>query len=221
MRLNAAIHPPVQVLVPVAELVAAVGRAQAPADSPKRGFLHRRGGRTPYASQPRAESLDVPVAPEQLDRVPVRQMSLPVAGFGNVTSGDAARLARALGSAAAESPVATLRIAGGTALEFPEDRSVWARLEGDLDGLRATARGVTQVVEQLGFFVDRRKFRPWLRVATVKQTTTASHLEAVVAALEAFAGEPWTLDHVSLMKTTYDRGVESEVETDRFPLARP
>lgn len=219
MHLHAAIHPPVHVLLPVAELVAAVGRTQDPVDSRRFGFLPRRVRQTPDPGRPSAESPAAPGGLEQLDRIPVDQMSLPVAGFGSVTTGDAVRLARALESAAADSSGATLRIAGGTALEFPEDRSVWARLEGDLDDLRATARGVTQVVEQLGFFVDRRKFRPWLRVATVTEATTAAHLEAVVAALQTFSGEPWTVDHVSLMKTTYERGVEAAVETDRFPLA--
>lgn len=219
MHLHAAIQPPEHVLAPIAELVASIGRVRDPAATRQSGFL-RRKVRHPVDHGRSGTDSDASSGTQgQLDRIPVHQMSLPLAGFGNVTTGDATRLARALGSAVAQSPGATLWIAGGTALEFPEDRSVWARLEGDLDDLRATARGVTQVVEQLGFFVDRRKFRPWLRVATVNDLTTAPHLEAVVAALDSYAGEPWSVDHVSLMKTVYEQGLETAVETDRFPLA--
>lgn len=144
-------------------------------------------------------------------------MTIPLAGFGNVTSGDAVRLAGALRTAAAETPVFSVRLAGGTALEFPGDRCVWARLDGEVDQLRATARTVTQTVEQLGFYVDRRKFRPLLAVASVNEATTAPHLEAVVEALDAFRGETWTVDHIRLMRASYESSTGTE-EVDRLLL---
>ena len=146
-------------------------------------------------------------------------MSLPIAGFGNVTAADAVRLAAALQTAAAGTPGATVRIAGGTALEFTDDHNVWARLEGEVDALKSMARDVTQVVEQHGFFVDRRRFRPLLRVATVTAATTGPFLETVVAALDDFSGEPWAVDQVWLLKAFYGgNATECEV-VDQFPLA--
>ena len=146
-------------------------------------------------------------------------MSLPIAGFGNVTSADAIRLAPDHPPAAAATPGATVRIAGGTALEFSEDRNVWARLDGDVDGLRSMARGLTQVVEQHGFFVDRRRFQPMLCVGSVTAATTAPFLESVVAALEAFSGESWVVDQVWLLKAFYGNDSAGFEVVDHFPLA--
>ena len=146
-------------------------------------------------------------------------MSLPIAGFGNVTASDAIRLADALQTAAARTPGVTVRIAGGTALEFSEDRNVWACLEGDVDGLRSMARSVTQVVEQHGFFVDRRRFRPMLCVGTVAAATTVHLLETVVAALEDFSGEYWVVDQVWLLKAFYGNQSTGFEVFDQFPLA--
>jgi 2'-5' RNA ligase len=219
MLLHAAIVPPRRVLDPVAEVVR-TARAAAPREQPtsRKGFLARRGKRGTGTASPSSAQAATTMA-DALELVAPEAMALPVAGFGNVTSGDAVRLTAALKTAAAGSSGATVRIAGGTALEFPEDRNVWARLEGDLDALKAMAREVTQVVEQLGFFVDRRRFRPMLCVATVTDATTAPALEAAVEALEAFSGEPWSVDHVWLMKAFYDSAQTGSAEVDRFPLA--
>ena len=212
MLLHTVIVPPRHVLDPVAEVVRSAGDAAPAEDSPSRkGFL-RRGGRQSSAAPS-------PTAAAQLDLLPPWAMSLPIAGFGNVTSADAVRLAAALQTAAAGTPGATMRIAGGTALEFTDDRNVWARLAGDLDALKAMARGVTQVVEQHGFFVDRRRFRPLLRVATVTAATTGPFLEAVVAALDDFSGEPWVVDQVWLLKAFYGSDATEFEVVDQFPLA--
>jgi 2'-5' RNA ligase len=210
--LHTVIVPPRHVLDPVAEVVRSAGdAAQAEAPSARKGFL-RRGGR-------QSSSETSPTVAEQLDLLQPWAMSLPIAGFGNVTATDAVRLAAALQTAAAGTPGATVRIAGGTALEFTDDRNVWARLEGDVDALKSMARDVTQVVEQHGFFVDRRRFRPLLRVATVNAATTGPFLESVVAALDGFSGEPWVVDEVWLLKAFYGSDATEFEVVDQFPLA--
>ncbi len=216
MLLHAAIIPPRRVLDPVAELVRSVAVADPAESAPSRkGFFGRRG-KGEHATD---QSSAYPAAAALLELVVPEIMTIPVAAFGNVTAGDATRVAAALKAAAAGSPGAVVHIAGGMALEVPGDRNVWARLEGDLDALRSMARGVTQIVEQHGFFVDRRLFQPLLCVATVTNATTAPCLEATVAALDAFSGEPWTVDHVWLMRMFYDSGKSGSAEVDRFPLA--
>ena len=92
----------------------------------------------------------------------VDQMYLPITGFGNVTLGDSVQLAKALRNEALTWAPPTVHVAGGTALEFKGDESVWAKLDGDMDALNTIGRGVPQIVQRLGFFVDRRQFRPWL-----------------------------------------------------------
>lgn len=209
MQLDAAILPPAQVLEPLVALIGSIGEPATGEETPAR-FLRRRTGPEAVASRV-----------GELDLLRASQMSLPLAGFGNVTSADAGRIAAALRTAAGRSPGARVQLAGGTALEFPTDRNLWARIVGEVDALGATARGVMQSVEQLGFFVDRRKYRPLLCVGTVNDTTTAAHLEEVVAVLEAFEGEPWTTGHASLLRTSYDGAVARFDEMDRFPLAPP
>ncbi len=107
-------------------------------------------------------------------------------------------------------------------LEWPGDDSIWVKLGGDVDKLNTIGRGVPQVVQRLGFFVDRRQFRPWLAVATITETTSAPYLEALVASLEEFHGEPWVQESVSLMKGLPE-GSEGPLpfeELERMPLGR-
>ena len=93
-----------------------------------------------------------------------------------------------------------LRFAGGAALEWPGDESVWAKLDGDVEKLVTIGRGIPRAVQKLQLFVDRRQFRPWLSVGTITDRTTAPYLEDLVARLDAFSGRSWTQETVSLMK---------------------
>ena len=212
MLLHTVIFPPSHVVAAVAEVMRGAAAVPTEESPSRKGFL-RRSSRVAVAT--------APTTSDELQLVAAEAMSLPIAGFGNVTSADAVRLTEAVRVAAADSAGATIRIAGGTALEFDQDRNVWARLEGDLDALKTMTRDVTQVVEQLGFFVDRRRFRPLLHVATVTPTTTAPFLESVVAALDAYSGEPWVVDQVWLMKAFYGSHETGYEEVARFPLAPP
>ena len=214
MLLHAVIVPPPDVLVAVSHLVLSIDSVPAPAPpQPASRFLRRRVV-APAAPAPIT-------ADRELDLVPPAVMNLPIAGFGNVTAGDAVNLADTLKDAAAEWACPTVWLAGGGALEFPDDRSVWAKLDGDVEALLAVARGVVQSVASRGFFVDRRKFRPWLAVATITESTTAPYLERVVAALDAFRGEPWTIEWVSVTKPSFDPAVRESLEVHRIPLATP
>ena len=148
-------------------------------------------------------------------------MNLPITGFGNVTPADARRLAEVISAAAATWARPTVCFTGGTALETPGDRSVWVGLEGDVAALMSVARGVTQSVEPLGFFVDRRKFRPSMAVATVTEHTTTPYLQSVLDALDAFRGEPWTVEYVLLTRRSFDAGVPMPEEVARIPISPP
>ena len=214
MLLHAVIVPPRPVLDAVADVVQSIDepRTVPPPQPPSRSSRRRRDRGVPEAGPP-AES------GPGLDFVHPEQLHLPITGFGNVTAGDAAKLADTLTDAAADWARPTVRIAGGGALEFPDDRAVWAKLEGDVDDLVSIARGVVQAVQSRGFFVDRRTFRPWLALATITDATTAPYLEEVVAALDAFRGEPWTVDCVSVVKRSFDDVPLESREAYRIPIA--
>jgi 2'-5' RNA ligase len=207
MRLFAAIVPPRDVLQEVVEVVESVRSTLGAEPQAARWWQRIRGGKGGHAAGQGAE----PPPNTELNRPALDRMHIPITGFGNVALADSIRLADSLRQSAATWSRPEVRFAGAAALEFPGDESVWATLDGDVDGLRTIARGVPDVVKRLGFFVDRRVFRPWLSVGTITDETTAPYLERLVAALEQLQGRPWTVDAVWLMKRPADA-----VDTDAF-----
>lgn len=136
----------------------------------------------------------------ELAPVPVSELRIPITGFGNVSHGDAVHLVSTLTRAAAQWPRPDLRFAGSAALEWPGDESVWARLDGDVDGALTIGRGVPPAVKQLGFLVDRRAFRPWMSIGEITPRTTPRYLERLVADLDEFKGVMWTLESLTIMR---------------------
>lgn len=213
MRLFAAIVPPRAVLEEVTRVV------PSPVDAPEppRGLLRRFGRGARAGAEP------APTAPNlELDLPDVDRMYIPITGFGNVTLGDSVKLANAMRSEAATWRRPEVRFQGGAALEFTGDESVWAKLTGEIDDLKTIGRGVPHVVQRLGFFVDRRQFRPWLSVGTITDSTTAPYLERVVAALDDFEGQQWTVDSVWLMKRPPESTDPTYFEPmEQMPLTGP
>jgi 2'-5' RNA ligase len=148
----------------------------------------------------------------QFEAVPPAWMHLPVTRFGNVGPGDVTRIVQALREAAAEWAPPRLRFAGAVALEWPGGESVRAALSGEVDGLTAIARQVPTAVEGLGFFVDRRGFRPWVSVGTVNAMTTPPFQSRLVESLGSYTGPEWWLSHLSLVRKSWAKSDE---------LARP
>ena len=206
MRLFAAIVPPREVLDEVRRVVQSVNEPLAPPSAQGRGLLRRLAPRTSTGGAHAAGRAPVATAPAfapttpELDALEPAHMYLPITGFGNVTLGDSVKLADTLRREAATWRRTELLFSGGAALEFSGDDNVWVKIEGDVDALRTIGRGVPQAVQRVGYFVDRRQFRPWLPVGTITEETTAPYLERLVAVLDDFRGEPWTADAVALMK---------------------
>lgn len=209
MRLFAAIVPPRAVLDELLTVVHGV-RPPSTAPAPKQGLLSRLGRRTSAPEPERTDELSVP---------DVSQMYLPITGFGNVMLGDSVQLTKALRTEAATWERPTVHLAGGTALEFTGDESVWVKFEGDVEPLTTIGRGVPQVVQRLGFFVDRRQFRPWLSVGTITDATTAPYLQSLVDALDAFRSDSWTIETVTLMKGLPEVGRDAFEVLEEMPLA--
>lgn len=205
MLVHGVFLPPRDALDELVRTVRSVRREIVPDDQPKRGFLRRK-----------AEAAVAEDVPPVLVDVPVDALKLPITGFGSLASGDLRRLVDSLRDAATSWAPATVRFSGGGALEFPGDRAVWARLDGEVEQLTEVARSVTKCVERLGLFVDRRAFRPMLAVATVTTSTVGEDLEAVVGALNALQGLPWTVDAVVLTRDARADGNPQEYE--RIPL---
>lgn len=192
MNVFAALVPPSEVVDRVQELVAGLDRTSSAAGAgrPTRKGLFGRRSREQVAVAPGGP---------QLDFVPAHSLHLPIARFGNLPLADASRLAAALEEEAAgwESP--RLYLAGGLALEPEGDTAVWLKIAGDLDALGTIGRGVPAVAKRMQIFVDRRGFRPHIRLAEVNDRTTEAYLVEVLTALEAFESPGWWQTQVSLM----------------------
>lgn len=201
MRLIAAIVPPRHVLEELDSVVRSAGSepdarvrvADGRHAGNRRSLLDRLGSRGS-----RESSSDL--ANDQLDTVDVTRMHIPVTYFGNLTLGDSVTLSDTLRSEVASWSRPELRFAGGAALEWTGDESVWAKLDGEVDKLVTIGRGIPRVVQKLQLFVDRRQFRPWLAVGTITDRTTAPYLESLVARLDRFSGRSWTQESVTLLK---------------------
>lgn len=156
----------------------------------------------------------------ELDVKPVEKLLIRVSHFGNVTQRDFEQMLEAVRGDAPGWPRAELQLAGSAALEFEGDRAVWSRVTGDVDGLLTVGRGVPHAVKRLGFLVDRRMFRPWLAVGTITDTTTAPYLERLVAALDGYRSDPWTLDTLSIMRRNPidETGQVEDVVMEEVPL---
>ncbi len=212
MRLFAAIVPPRAVLD---ELRAVVQDVRPPSrEQPKRGGLRARFG-SQANQQPEA------TAHAELAVPAVGAMYVPLTGFGNVTLGDSVQLIKALRIEAQSWECPRVHFAGATALEFPGDESVWAKLDGDMDALNTIGRGVPQIVQRLGFFVDRRAFRAWISVGTITDSTSAPYLESLVSALDGFEGQSWTIESISVMKRMPEEGKDAFEEMEQVPLGHP
>ena len=213
MRLFAAIVPPRDVLQEVVDVVDSVRSTLEPDPGPSRWWRRPAGKGAGDRSTTATVNLE-------LRRPDIDRMHIPITHFGNVTLGDSMKLADALRAKAGTWSRPVVRFAGAAALEFPGDESVWATLAGDVEGLKVVGRGVPEVVKRLGFFVDRRVFRPWLSVGTITDDTTAPYLERLVAAIEGLEGRSWTVDAVWLMRRPAE-AVSSDAfeEMERMPLA--
>lgn len=216
MRLFAAIVPPRPVLDEICDAVQAV-RTPVAVQAPRRRFFGLLPARA--ASTRTQMALGSEASEEELAMPTPARMHLLITHFGNVTQGDSIKLAEALREEAATWKRPQVHFSGAAALEWPGDQSVWGKIEGDLDGLMTIGRGVPHVVQRLGFFVDRRQFRPWLSLGTITPATTAPYLERLVDALDSFHGQDWTVESVSLMERLPTAGGPMDfVEVERIPL---
>jgi hypothetical protein len=163
--------------------------------------------------------------PGELERTAAPDMQISVAVLGNVARGDTVELASALTRLSAGWPPApVLRFSGGAALEWPGDETVWAKLVGDVDALEGVAQTIAPAMLRLGFAVDRRRFRTWLPVGTVTETTELGFLERLLAGLDAHEGQLWEASHLSLLRTAFDAsrpGAQSFEVLREFTLPTP
>jgi 2'-5' RNA ligase len=158
----------------------------------------------------------MPAPGSGLEPAAAEHLNLPIAALGNVTMGDAIRVAATLKAAAADWSAPTIRFAGATVHEFPRSQAVVLTMDGEVDELISIARAATQTLQRRGFHFDRRKFVPMLSVATIPDTANCTQVRACLDQLEGFRGQAWTVDHVSLAKRSF--GTTSREASEFQPI---
>ena len=216
MYLSAVIVPPLAQREEVARLLADVGaRMDEPAaPAPRRRAWSR--------SVPEA-----PVAPAAgLTPLPVGGMTVHVARFGFVEPEATARLRATLEHDAAGWAPLTVHITGEPHMGG-QDELLHLSLAGEVDGLRALFREITESARRAGFMLDRRSFAPLVPVASLDEAVSDEALGRPGAGLEGFAGTPWEVEvspwpgSGSARATRSCRRWRDPARPDRLISARP
>jgi hypothetical protein len=136
-----------------------------------------------------------------LTPIAAEHLNVVIAQFGNLPSDEVPRLTAALAEAMPDLGVApTLSVGGGSIADERSYQVVVAELGGDLERLAEFVHDIAIVAATRRLFIDRRRFRPALPVATIDPGTPPEAAGGVVSALEAHQGPEWTLSGLSLMR---------------------
>jgi 2'-5' RNA ligase len=148
--------------------------------------------------------------------VAAERLHLTLAFLGDIGEDRAERLARGLADVATASAPFGLRVRGGGAFPRPQrPRVLWAGIDGDVDALTALAGATRDAAGEAGIEVEREPYVPHVTVARVRRDDLDG--EAVVAALDAVEGEPWTVTEVVLMRSVLGPKPSYDALA-RFPL---
>ena len=99
----------------------------------------------------------------------------------------------------------TLALAGGGRFG---GRVLWTRVDGDRAALRRLADAVRAAARRCGLPVDTRPYRPHLTLARTlaRARDPATDLAPLAAALDGFAGRPWSASDLHLVRSVLGAG---------------
>jgi RNA 2',3'-cyclic 3'-phosphodiesterase len=123
---------------------------------------------------------------------------LTLAFLGEVEEQRLAPISARLAEAATAGRSGTVRIAGGG--RFGET-VLWAGVGGDVEALDRTARAVRRCLRRARVRLERRPFQPHLTLARPRGRVSTTELRADVELLTGYAGPPWTVDRIHLMRS--------------------
>lgn len=97
-----------------------------------------------------------------------------------------------------------LRLVGGGAFPSPDAaRVLWTGVEGEVDDLRALARSVRALSNQVGAAPEGGPFSPHLTLARMRRPVEATRWLRI---LQAYAGPSWTAAEVTLVASHLGQG---------------
>ncbi|MGY0024803.1 RNA 2',3'-cyclic phosphodiesterase [Streptomyces sp. cg35] len=120
---------------------------------------------------------------------------LTLAFYGEVPGETVPELARRLARAAARTGEFGLALGGGGHFG---GRALWAGVRGDVAVLRRLAERAEAAGTKAGLPGEHRRYRPHL---TLARSRRAHDFGPYVAALDGFAGTPWTVRELALVRS--------------------
>ncbi|MET7681518.1 RNA 2',3'-cyclic phosphodiesterase [Streptomyces sp. NPDC005423] len=122
---------------------------------------------------------------------------LTLAFYGEVGDDAVADLSERLAGAARHTGPFRLALRGGG--QFGHGRVLWAGADGDLAALRLLADRAAAAGREAGLpMADHHAYRPHLTVARGREATD---LDPYLTALEGYAGRPWTVHELALVRS--------------------
>lgn len=206
----AVLAPRPELMVLLTEIVQRVAASDPQDARPRRGVLLRRR---------RAQ----PVEDPSMTLLPPEGMFISLATFGMVTVRRQQELAEALRRDVAGGACRrlSLRFERGHLQAGPDAaaaHTAWMGIGGDSKDLARLSDAVGLSVQSLGIFIDRRRFRPAMRLGEVPTGATQDYRDRLSAQLAEYRGPTWPADAISLLQlTTTSAGVVAH-ELDRIPL---
>ncbi|QYX83166.1 RNA 2',3'-cyclic phosphodiesterase [Streptomyces akebiae] len=120
-----------------------------------------------------------------------------LAFYGEVEEDVVPELSRRLERAAGRSEPFRLAVRGGG--RFGHGRALWAGAEGDVGALRMLADRAEAAARKAGVPMgEHRRYTPHL---TVARSRVDLDVRPYVAVLDAFAGSPWTVSELALVRS--------------------
>jgi hypothetical protein len=206
--LSAVIVPPPEQRDEVVRLLTEVA---ARMDAPAAAGRTRWGRSRPTPASPPGRTLTP---------LPLGAMALHLTRFGYVDPDAGARLRASLEQDAPGWAAPTVHVTGELSTHGSDERLHLA-LGGEVDGLHAIFRGITDAAKRAGFMLDRRSFAPLLPVAELDEGVSDEALATLVAGLEDFAGTPWRVGVVTLARLGFGSGDDAQHEVAAIPVGPP
>ncbi|MEU6847601.1 RNA 2',3'-cyclic phosphodiesterase [Streptomyces sp. NPDC046716] len=130
---------------------------------------------------------------------------LTLAFYGDVPEATAPDLAERLARAAARTEAFEVGLRGGGHFG---GRALWAGVAGETAALRRLAERAEAAGRKAGIDGEHRRYRPHLTLARARDTYDFT---PYLAALDDFAGTPWTVGELALVRSNLPRsGVPGE-----------
>jgi RNA 2',3'-cyclic 3'-phosphodiesterase len=173
------------------------------------------------------DELDALAAPLRTARPDLRWTSreawhLTLAFLGQVDASAAARLPPRLERAARRHDTFRLAFSGAGAFPSPPRANVlWGGLSGDRAALARLAQSVAAGASRAGAPPpdQRRRLQPHLTLARCRMPADVTEL---VAAMAGYQGQPWTADHINLVRSRLGAtGQPRYVTLGSWPLRAP